>query len=227
MTEPPNPIHLWSSAFASQFDCRRPDKYRVVEKLGRRVGYFDLFCVVGSGTEFGQGLDGAVSEPGQGIGEGFANRHTQPAAAFDGAEDGGDLRSCFLTARWSELRRPRVTGLIEFSARLVESSTAGYARKTVSSFRRASAHTGWPCPRPIAAAKGLSLSYFSAGRAVQQGSQGRAPAARHGPHRAIVSAHAHRDCWLASRSRGRLPASRRGTNAPSFAPVSMAFRPDR
>ncbi len=58
-----------------------------------------LFCGVGSGGEFGQGLDGAVSEAGQDVGEVFANRHAQPAATFDGAEDGGDFRSCFLTAQ--------------------------------------------------------------------------------------------------------------------------------
>ena len=61
-----------------------------------------LFCRfggVGHRGEFVQGLDGAIGQAGQHVGQIFTNGHVQLAATLDDAEDGGDLRSRFLAAQ--------------------------------------------------------------------------------------------------------------------------------
>jgi hypothetical protein len=57
------------------------------------------FGCVGRRGEFGQGLDGALGQAGQHLGQIFANEHVQFVADLDDAEDGGDLRSRFLAAK--------------------------------------------------------------------------------------------------------------------------------
>jgi hypothetical protein len=60
-----------------------------------------LFCQcggIGSRSEFGQGLDGAICESRQDVGQVLADRNAELAAAFDDAEDSGDFWTGFLAA---------------------------------------------------------------------------------------------------------------------------------
>ena len=65
------------------------------DRQGRLL--FHLGVIVRWG-EFGEGLDGAISQTGQHVGQIFADGHAQFAAALDDANDGGDLRPCLLAA---------------------------------------------------------------------------------------------------------------------------------
>ena len=60
-----------------------------------------LFCQsggIGRRSEFGQGLDGAIGESRQYVGQVLADGNAELAAAFDDAEDGGDFWTGFLAA---------------------------------------------------------------------------------------------------------------------------------
>ena len=82
-------------------------------------------------------LNGAVRKSGQDLIQVFANRDSEPAAAFDHGEDRGHKRSGLLTADMDPVF-PIATGLIEFSAQFVDSSMTGCFMKSVSFSQRTS-----------------------------------------------------------------------------------------
>src|SRR6266568_1615808 len=93
-----------------------------------------------SGSEIWEAPDRETGKPGENRGKVIAHRDSQPTAAFHDRENRRNLRSCQWTADVQPTFRPRATGRMEFSARLVLSSNSGYSKKRVSFFHSASAY---------------------------------------------------------------------------------------
>ena len=84
--------------------------------------------------EIGDLLNGPVSKSGLDLVQVVADRHPELAAAFDHGEDRGHTRPDLLAADVDPVFRPKATPRMEFSARLLLSSSCGYSRKHVSFF---------------------------------------------------------------------------------------------
>ena len=87
-----------------------------------------LGCI-GGGCKRGQRLYGSIGEPRQDVAKILADRQAKTAAAFHDRGEGSDP--------WASLFAPQVQpvaaiGRMEFSARLLDSSSSGYLRNSVS-----------------------------------------------------------------------------------------------
>ncbi len=85
-----------------------------------------------SGSELWKALDREIGEPWQDRRQIVPHGKLHSAAAFYYGEDGCDLRSGLWAAHVNPVLRPTATGRIEFSARLLLSSSSGYSRKRVN-----------------------------------------------------------------------------------------------
>ena len=93
-----------------------------------------VFGEPGCGSELGDALYGGVGKPRQDIGEVIADGYVEPATAFDHGDDGGYSRSGLLAPDMDPVASATAMGLIEFSARLLLSSSSAYSRKLISRF---------------------------------------------------------------------------------------------
>src|SRR5205823_1402961 len=91
-------------------------------------------------SKFWKAPDRQIGKPGENGRKIVAQPNLQPAAAFHDRQNRCNLRSCQWTADVYPILRPRATGRMEFSARLVLSSNSGYSRKRVSFFQSVSAY---------------------------------------------------------------------------------------
>ena len=131
-----NGNHFQLAMLAYNLNCwlmlfnRMRQRNRRVDK-GQRLGLLVLDCP-GCGREFCEPLNRDVSKAGQNGGQVFADRNLQPTAGFNDGQDGRHFWPGLLAPTWIQFFRPRATGRIEFSARLLLSSNSGYSRKRVS-----------------------------------------------------------------------------------------------
>jgi len=80
---------------------------------------------VGSGSEAGCGLDGAIGQAGQDGEQIVAHRNSWPAAAFDDRKDGGYAWIGLRASDVGQFPLPVATGRIEFSVRWFERTSCG------------------------------------------------------------------------------------------------------
>src|SRR5208283_869238 len=92
------------------------------------------------GSKLWETPDREIGKPGENRGQVIAHREFQPATALHDRENRCNLGSCLRTADVYPVFRPRATGRLEFSARLVLSSNSGYSKKRVSFFQSVSAY---------------------------------------------------------------------------------------
>jgi len=93
-----------------------------------------------SGSKVREALDGKIGKPRENRSQIVAHWEFQPAAAFHDRENRRHLRSRLSTAMCIQFFQPRATGRIEFSARLLLSSSSGYSRNRVSYLHTMSAY---------------------------------------------------------------------------------------
>jgi hypothetical protein len=85
-----------------------------------------------SGNKVWKAADREIGKAGENCGKVIAHRDLQPTAAFHDRENRRNLRPRLWAADVQPILRPRATGRVEFSARLVLSSNSGYSRNRVS-----------------------------------------------------------------------------------------------
>src|SRR5450755_2606340 len=93
-----------------------------------------------SGSKVWKATDREIGKPGENRGKVIARRDLQPTAAFHDRENRCDLRSACGLPMWIQFFRPRATGRMEFSARLLLSSSPGYSRNRGSFLQSVSAY---------------------------------------------------------------------------------------
>src|ERR1039458_5117918 len=93
-----------------------------------------------SGSKVWKAPDREIGKPGKNRGEVIARGGLQPAAAFHDRENGRNLRSRLWAADVQPVFSTQATGRMEFSARLVLSSSSGSSKKRVSFFQRVRAY---------------------------------------------------------------------------------------
>jgi hypothetical protein len=77
-------------------------------------------------------MNGSFRKTGEDRRQVFAHGDVPASAGFDDGEDGGDFRSGLLAADVDPVFATDRYGRMEFSARLLLSSSSGYSRKSVS-----------------------------------------------------------------------------------------------
>src|SRR6266478_1632326 len=92
----------------------------------------------GCRSKVGQLLNADVGQARENSGQILANRNMKPAAGFHNRHNGCDLRSGLRTANVDPVFLPSATGRIEFSARLLLSSSSGIPRSCLNAPHRPS-----------------------------------------------------------------------------------------
>src|SRR6266704_2510256 len=85
-----------------------------------------------NGSKVREAPNREIGKPGENRGNVIAHRDLQPTAAFHDRENRCNFRSACGLPMWIQFFRPRATGRMEFSARLLLNSSSGYSRNRVS-----------------------------------------------------------------------------------------------